>query len=387
MRYVIITGASIENLGAESMTCIAIEYSQKRFPESEIIIASTDKKGMQKKILYKVCKYQFPNAMDCHYRSLTGLILHEMSPDNYDDFYKYILPQTDLILDVSGYAFTTKFGIKTIYGYLNRIFLAKAFSVPIYIFSQSFGPVAYKNNKEKILTEFLLYKLLKYPEVIEVREKKGFSMLSKYTKKNLVYKPDMVLMYNGVINYGLLRKEGYKHKAVDVAKNSIAIIPNQKIIEKTPVGKRYMDILNTIITHLIRVGFNVSIIIHCKLDKDICEQLKNMNEVNINEIDCTEYGGSLYNKIIGKFDFIVASRYHSIVHAYRQGVPALVLGWEEKYNELLSIMEQSKYMVDCRNDITDNSDVIQKLSELTENYRSEKTMILKRLTKLRCEYE
>lgn len=387
MRYVIINGASIENLGAESMTCIAIEYSQKRFPKSEIIIASTDKKGMQKKILFKVCKYQFPNAMNCHYKSLTGLILHEMSPDNYDNFYKYILSQTDLILDVSGYAFTTKFGIETIYGYLNRIFLAKEFSIPIYIFSQSFGPIVYKNNKEKILTEFLLCKLLKYPEKIEVREKIGFSILSKYTKKNLVYKPDMVLMYNGIINYGLLRKKSYDHIAIDVVKKSIAIIPNQKIIEKTPIGKRYMDILNTIITHLIKVGFNVSIIIHCKLDKVIGEQLKKMNGDNINEIDCTEYGGSLYNEIIGKFDFIVASRYHSIIHAYRQGIPALVFGWEEKYNELLSIMNQSKYMIDCRNDITDNSYVIQKLSEIIENYHSEKIMILKRLTKLRCEYE
>ena len=48
MEYVIITGASIDNLGAESMTCIAIEEAERLAPDCKIILASTDKRGMQK---------------------------------------------------------------------------------------------------------------------------------------------------------------------------------------------------------------------------------------------------------------------------------------------------------------------------------------------------
>ena len=55
MDYVIITGASIENLGAESMTCIAIEMAKKMHPNCEVVISTSDKIGMQSKIYFKTC--------------------------------------------------------------------------------------------------------------------------------------------------------------------------------------------------------------------------------------------------------------------------------------------------------------------------------------------
>ena len=55
MDYVIITGASIENLGAESMTCIAIEMAKKMHPNCEVVISTSDNIGMQSKIYFKTC--------------------------------------------------------------------------------------------------------------------------------------------------------------------------------------------------------------------------------------------------------------------------------------------------------------------------------------------
>ncbi|GAG10636.1 unnamed protein product, partial [marine sediment metagenome] len=52
--------------------------------------------------------------------------------------------------------------------------------------------------------------------------------------------------------------------------------------------------------------------------------------------------------IIKQFQFIITSRYHSIIHAYKNGVPAIVLGWAVKYEELLGKFSQMDYMVDFR---------------------------------------
>jgi len=172
MEYVIITGASIDNLGAESMTCIAIEEAERLAPDCKIILASTDKRGMQKFINYDVHSYTFPLSLENYKRSVIGKIIKKRISTNYDAYYNKILPNTRYIIDISGYAFTTKFGMNTIYEYLNRIYVAKCYKIKVIIMSQSFGPIMYSSFIEKITTNFLIKYIFKYPLVVTAREKR-----------------------------------------------------------------------------------------------------------------------------------------------------------------------------------------------------------------------
>lgn len=144
MEYVIITGASIDNLGAESMTCIAIEEAERLAPDCKIILASTDKRGMQKFINYDVHSYTFPLSLENYKRSVIGKIIKKRISTNYDAYYNKILPNTRYIIDISGYAFTTKFGMNTIYEYLNRIYVAKCYKIKVIIMSQSWTYYVFK---------------------------------------------------------------------------------------------------------------------------------------------------------------------------------------------------------------------------------------------------
>jgi colanic acid/amylovoran biosynthesis protein len=78
--------------------------------------------------------------------------------------------------------------------------------------------------------------------------------------------------------------------------------------------------------------------------------------------------------IIRQFNFVIASRYHSIIHSYKNGIPALVIGWATKYFELLENFNQLDYFFDIRKSIDINK-INNKLDNLIQNYKYEKEKI------------
>lgn len=49
--------------------------------------------------------------------------------------------------------------------------------------------------------------------------------------------------------------------------------------------------------------------------------------------------------LIGKLDFLVASRFHAIISAMSTGVPTVVIGWSHKYAEVLSAFDLEQYCI------------------------------------------
>lgn len=92
-----------------------------------------------------------------------------------------------------------------------------------------------------------------------------------------------------------------------------------------------------LIQHLADIGYeDILLIRHASEDLEQCNEIKALfpldQRVRILGEDryCFEYG-----EIFAACDFAIASRFHSIVHAYREGVPCIALGWAVKYLELL----------------------------------------------------
>ena len=113
-------------------------------------------------------------------------------------------------------------------------------------------------------------------------------------------------------------------------------------------------------------------------DIKICHTIKSMfNSDNVvlleDYFNCIEFSAILPN-----FDFIISSRFHSIVHAYKQLIPCLVIGWAVKYAELTDNLGQKAYMFDARTEL-DNQSILLKLDELIENLNTEKNTIKSRL--------
>lgn len=62
--------------------------------------------------------------------------------------------------------------------------------------------------------------------------------------------------------------------------------------------------------------------------------------------------------VIGQSDFLVASRYHSLVAALSMRTPVAVIGWSHKYDELMQVVGLSDYVIDPVRNL-ENKDVIE----------------------------
>ena len=107
-----------------------------------------------------------------------------------------------------------------------------------------------------------------------------------------------------------------------------------------------------IIDKLLGLNKNVYLIHYSFGDLDICKRIKN-HYIGEDKVVLLEgdYDVIQLNKLLSKMQFIIASRYHSIVHAYKNGVPAIVIGWAQKYPELMEIFNQEMYYFDIRDKI------------------------------------
>ena len=221
---------------------------------------------------------------------------------------------------------------------------------------------------------------LKYPKKIFSREKEGLSSLYKYSKNNIERAYDIVLQGQ---EYDLsnIYVQKPKLRNIKIESNSVAIIPNIKIIERIETETFY-SIYRSIIDKLVKVGKKVYILRHSFEDINICKKIKQYYPDNgVLKLIPDDLNAIELERVIKKFDLIVASRYHSIIHAYKNGIPALVIGWATKYRELLDAFGQSEYHFDVRGGL-DEDKVNLALDKLLSSYQSEKKKIIDKMASL-----
>ena len=148
------------------------------------------------------------------------------------------------------------------------------------------------------------------------------------------------------------------------------------------------DVINLyrgMIRQLIGMGKNIYLISHSKEDHEACKLIKDIF-INDNTVIHIKENMDifLFEMLIAQFEFAIASRFHSIVHAYKNGVPCIALGWATKYHELLNLMDQDEYVIDVRNLKDQNeycSDIIDKMNL---NYKAEAERIRGKIKDIQC---
>lgn len=401
MYKVLIIGANFINKGAQSMLFITMDEIYKRISDAYICFGTFENeidtslyrfhtvyyKSQSVRIaLNPKCKIAI--ASKEYAKNLIKWIAGKqyrkyMTPVNRFSELEKIIKEFDLIVDISGFGLGSKWGVEGSEQYLDNIRLAKKYSIPMILMPQSFGPFDYEGAKsQKVISD--IKNLLSYPYKIYAREKQGYDILTReFSLGNVEKSYDLVLQNTGIDLTNIFYND-YCPCSIEIPQgDNIAVIPNVQCFRHG--DKEYnFKLYEAIINELVKRNKAVYIVSHATEDRELCVQLKkpfaNNKQVFLfdRDLTCLEY-----DNFTTQFDFIICSRFHGIVHAYRNYVPCIVLGWAIKYIELSEAVGQGQYCFDLTSvDENFQEKVIEKILYMDRHYLDEKSTIKHHLTEI-----
>lgn len=347
-QNVVIVGGELFNKGAQAMTFTVVDMICKRMPSVQIILLSEPdfKRPISEKsrYLFDILPWNFTIKMRL-LNKLNHLFMHG-TYKSCEPTLDHILRTAHCIIDISGFGLSSVFGDMKSFDYMLNLAIAQKYGVPFYILPQSFGPFDYSASRKRLLLS-LFNQFLPRAGCIYAREQEGFDLISQISPHNVRKANDIVLTAtDSTLEYIYTHKPSLQ--LITLKPKAVGIIPNLNIFDRLS-RKTFYSLYEQIIEHIKKQDKCVYLIPHASDDLYLCGKLKNMFyddpdvmfvKENLNSIELTH--------LIKQCDFVVASRYHSIVHAYKHGVPAVVIGWAVKYQELLAQFGQERYCVDYR---------------------------------------
>lgn len=379
MRNIIITGGELFNKGAQAMTFLAVSELRKRFPDHRILLLSEMDlaRPEEEKEAYafgflgwypvKFARCQKNPALRLLWRLRNGRELLEAEA---------VYRNCDAMVDVSGYALGSGWSARNNDRYLDHLEFAEAFGIPVYLMSQSFGPFDFGADHPGV--EERCRRLLPKCRAILAREQEGYdALVNTYGLTNVRLAPDLVLNSRG-IDPELVFARQPEGNLPEIAPNSMALVPNGRNVSVGGEGQT-MDCYLWAIRQALSQGKRVYLLHHASSDAGLCTRLKESfrEEDRVvlleREFSCLEY-----NELVTKFDYLVASRFHSIVHAFRNGIPCVILGWAKKYEDLARQFGQLDYLFDIRR-TPDESSLCAAMDRLNRRRKEESETIQARL--------
>lgn len=289
MRNFVITGGGMVNKGAQAMTLIAVHELRRRFPGHEI----------------------------------------------------YLYSPVDLAnpaLDTSVYKFRFTGWYPLKFARCQKNFLLRLVT-------------RLRNGAELKEAEAILERirrLLPGVKVIFAREQEGYdALVDTFGLTNVRLAKDLVLASREIEPENVFTVPPVPEVS-DVPAECVGLIPNSmnlKAADTDAVLSTYAGVIRT----LLDLGKTVCILSHSSMDAELCRTLKGQfaddDRVLLPE---QELSSLEFNVLVKQLQYVVGSRFHSIVHAFKNGVPCIALGWATKYHDLLKLFGQEPYIFDVR---------------------------------------
>ena len=257
---------------------------------------------------------------------------------------------------------------------LDTILLAHKYHKKIFLLPQSFGPFDFSTSNDKLI------QILSLCDKIFCREEDGYNLLKSYHLQNIVLSNDLVLEssqpYEGIYKH-------LKSKTFNFAPHErrALIVPNKRVFERAD-NDMLSKIYQNSIQMLLEKSYKVYIASYDLGDVDLSKDIKNLFPNNQNVILIETFFNCIdFTRMLPHFDVLISSRFHSIVHAYKNFIPAMVIGWAVKYISLTKKMGQEKYMFDARQEIYCN-EFNKKLEYMITHLEQEKDTINKHLLQI-----
>lgn len=359
MYKFLIVGSNFINKGAQSMLFVTVDQLRKRYPDCEIYMLSAfDYAEDQPYSFQIVFEDEDAHRMVNHPVLGAGVIMAKDAvkkilgkPTGYKkkSALAALYPEISCVIDISGFALSSSWEVKASKEYLRRVSEAKRKHIPVILMPQSFGPFSYGQDQKKM--DRMIRENLSYPKAIFAREKEGVDLLQdRYHCKNIFLSPDLVLCHP-TPEIGVICRNAEAVKPTQIPEipgNTVGVIPNMRTLSGHNKSE-LLDFYKKIIETVLDKQKNVALIRHSREDLSFCKEIKTIfaqeDHVQLltNDFDCFSY-----DALVQKLDFIIGARYHSLVHAFKAGIPCIAIGWAVKYLELFRLFGDEAFVFDVR---------------------------------------
>ncbi len=381
MNKILITGGNFINKGAHSMLFCVVNDLKIKYPDCEIVIIDLfpTVQNQQKDI------YNF-SIVNMHIRTLLRiafpLLKLIVKPKPISDSEHEIINHfktADKILDISGYGVSShnQQAIWT-YAILFPVKQAKKYNKPFIFLPQSIGPFDFKGLK-KLFIWPLVKKYLKYPQYIFIREPECREYFKHMKVNNIIDSFDIVLQSKKLNQANIYKNIPEQVQLLNSSEPFITVIPNKQLLRLAETNK-VIQIFTDIIEYLNKNNLNVVLLRHSNDDKELCQQIKDSVKTDKIQLLNEDLSPLEIQEIISNSKFVLAARYHGLIHSLKLGKPTCVLGWANKYKHIMDTFNLSNCYFDIRQ--AETSKILLEIDNILQNEKNYKEKIQKSLNKI-----
>ena len=383
MKKFIITGIQMRNKGSQAMFLSLYSGLKAIYPDCEVI-GFANKYDAPEQYKFKLLPYDdFTRLVFRHNLQkipfavplLTRLAGARRKTDKWDGAVREMvkaLREADAIFDASGYTLGSGWSQEAGGMLLQTIRIAKQYNKKIFLMPQSFGPFDWNEPDTEAFLKEVKHEL-SYATKIYPREKEGYESLTALGLTNVELSTDMVIREKAFPEPEDILVPSRIGEVEYPEPNSVGFIINENVFrigDSGAVLNLYVQLLNK----LVASGENAYFLTTSTADINLVEEvLSRIDDRSKVKIISGEYASPELIDIISKFKYVVASRYHSVVFAFRRGVPAIILGWANKYIDLAEHFQQQDYVFDIRNPGVDQ--IFEKIDKMSANHDAESQTI------------
>ncbi len=260
-----------------------------------------------------------------------------------------VVEEVDAFVDISGFLYVDKRGPSSALKLASLTLMAEAKGVPYIYLPQTFGPFTIRKLRKG--TE----KAARASSLLYTRDALSRQYVADLLGKPLSevkQSPDIAFLYKG----DAPSPDRMRALDLDPDRPILGISPNVRVYEHS-TGKgsenKYLCALTRAIKHFTDLGVQVLLLPHEMWEKEgtiddstLCAMLlRNVDPELVRNVGGSPSAEEL-KSLIGGCDMLVGSRFHSLVAALSQGIPAVAVGWAHKYPELLREFGLEDYVYD-----------------------------------------
>lgn len=310
------------NKGAELMLLAAIQQVRGRFPEAKLVMAPTHS-GDSAPYEHRANLGFYQKAWLWRYGIQLG-DLARLAPAKLLDMYGVVLDKdVDVVLDAAGFSYSDQWGVGFSQELARSARRWKKNGTKLILLPQAFGPYTSVKSKEAVKV------FVENADLIYARDEVSYRHLTEIVGEvgNVRLSPDFTNIVEGTPASNTVCKN------LNVSER-VCLIPNYRMVDKTSQGSDYVSFMKRVVKVLRNYGEDPFILIHDRgPDINLADSLSAENQ----RVDIIEEQDALRIKeIIGGSKAVIGSRFHGLVSALSQGVPALATGWSHKYEMLFS---------------------------------------------------